>query len=263
MSSARHSWSRTAAARAARSASVAVVHAEPDGYTILPIVGAHRRAVDRCRIFRYEVTGQGLSAPSWRSEKTPTVLLSSVRQKAGRRRPGPCRRRQSKTRLVQFRLRRPRHGNTHVRRAISGLSAGFQATFTSPTTAAAAHRRHRSGRVDFPYYCPIATAIPVWCAKGGSVALAGEHAGTRASSLPDVPTSVGGRLSGSRIIRSGTGVFMPAKTPRYHRREAFAAATTRRWLQTPAMKEQKLARNLPLDPMPMKPRRVRQASWSP
>ena len=134
---------------------------------------------------------------------------------------------------------------THMSAERFRLSAGFQATHVPYKGGPEALTDVIAGRVDF-YYCPISTAIPL-VREGRLVALA-VSTPTRASSLPDVPTSVEAGYPDSDYT-VWYGVFMPAKTPRTIV-EAFAAATTK-VLQTPAM-EQKLAQ-LALDPMPMKP----------
>jgi tripartite-type tricarboxylate transporter receptor subunit TctC len=101
------------------------------------------------------------------------------------------------------------------------------------------------GRIDF-YFCPISTALP-FIADGRVVALA-VSTPTRASDLPDVPTTLEAGYPNSDRT-TWIGVFMPAKTPRDIVDKFHAAGT--KVLATPAMR-QKLKQPA-VDPMPLTP----------
>jgi tripartite-type tricarboxylate transporter receptor subunit TctC len=219
----------------------AVVHAEPDGYTILANSSAHTvapwivpnipydTAKDLSAVVAFGKNANVLVVSPAKGWKTAADLVAAAKAKPG-----------------SFNFGSAGLGTaTHMSAERFRLSAGFQATHVPYKGGPEALTDVIAGRVDF-YYCPISTAIPL-VREGRLVALA-VSTPTRASSLPDVPTSVEAGYPDSDYT-VWYGVFMPAKTPRTIV-EAFAAATTK-VLQTPAM-EQKLAQ-LALDPMPMKP----------
>ena len=219
----------------------AVVHAEPDGYTILANSSAHTvapwivpnipydTAKDLSAVVAFGKNANVLVVSPAKGWKTVADLVAAAKAKPG-----------------SFNFGSAGLGTaTHMSAERFRLSAGFQATHVPYKGGPEALTDVIAGRVDF-YYCPISTAIPL-VREGRLVALA-VSTPTRASSLPDVPTSVEAGYPDSDYT-VWYGVFMPAKTPRTIV-EAFAAATTK-VLQTPAM-EQKLAQ-LALDPMPMKP----------
>jgi tripartite-type tricarboxylate transporter receptor subunit TctC len=219
----------------------AVVHAEPDGYTILANSSAHTvapwvvpnipydTAKDLSAVVAFGKNANVLVVSPAKGWKTAADLVAAAKAKPG-----------------SFNFGSAGLGTaTHMAAERFRLSAGFQATHVPYKGGPEALTDVIAGRVDF-YYCPISTAIPL-VREGRLVALA-VSTPTRASSLPEVPTSVEAGYPDSDYT-VWYGVFMPAKTPRAIV-ETFAAATTK-VLQTPAM-EQKLAQ-LALDPMPMKP----------
>jgi tripartite-type tricarboxylate transporter receptor subunit TctC len=219
----------------------AVVHAEPDGYTILANSSAHTvapwivpnipydTAKDLSAVVAFGKNANVLVVSPAKGWKTAADLVAAAKAKPG-----------------SFNFGSAGLGTaTHMSAERFRLSAGFQATHVPYKGGPEALTDVIAGRVDF-YYCPISTAIPL-VREGRLVALA-VSTPTRASSLPDVPTSVEAGYPNSDYT-VWYGVLMPAKTPRAIV-ETFAAATTK-VLQTPAM-EQKLAQ-LALDPMPMKP----------
>jgi len=134
---------------------------------------------------------------------------------------------------------------THLSAEKFRLSAGFEAVHIPYKGGAEALADVLGGRVDF-YFCPISTALP-FIADGRVVALAVSTA-TRASDLPDVPTTLeaGYPNSDSTIWY---GVLMPAKTPRDVVDKFHAAGM--KVLATAAMR-QKL-KQLAVDPMPLTP----------
>jgi tripartite-type tricarboxylate transporter receptor subunit TctC len=134
---------------------------------------------------------------------------------------------------------------THVAAEKFRLSAGFEAVHVPYKGGAEALADVLGGRVDF-YYCPISTALP-FIADGRVVPLA-VSTPTRASALPEVPTSLqAGYLNSELII--WYGVFMPSRTPRDIVEKFHASAV--KVLATSAMQQR--LRQLAVDPMPMTP----------
>jgi tripartite-type tricarboxylate transporter receptor subunit TctC len=134
---------------------------------------------------------------------------------------------------------------THVSAERFRTSAGFEATHVPYKGGAEALTDLLGGRIDF-YFCPISTALPL-IRDGRLVALA-ISTPTRASDLPDVPTTVEAGYPNSDYT-VWYGVFMPSKTPRDIVRKFYTVATG--VLQSPAM-TQKL-KQLAVDPFPMTP----------
>jgi tripartite-type tricarboxylate transporter receptor subunit TctC len=134
---------------------------------------------------------------------------------------------------------------THLTAEKFRLSAGFQAVHIPYKGGTEALADVIAGRVDF-YFCPISTALP-FIADSRVVALAVSTA-TRASDLPDVPTTLEAGYADSDLA-SWYGVLMPAKTPRdiverFHSAgmKVLAMAATRAKLK-----------QLAVDPMPFTP----------
>jgi tripartite-type tricarboxylate transporter receptor subunit TctC len=132
---------------------------------------------------------------------------------------------------------------THISAERFRLSAGFEATHIPYKGGPEALTDVLGGRIEF-YYCPLSTAIPL--VRDGRLLALAVSTPTRASALPDVPTSIEAGYPDSDYT-IWYGVFMPAKTPpevvaRFH-------AAAARVLQAPKMQE-KLAQ-LAVDPMPM------------
>ena len=101
------------------------------------------------------------------------------------------------------------------------------------------------GRIDF-YFCPISTALPL--IRDGRVLALVVSTPTRASDLPDVPTSIEAGYPDSDTT-VWYGVFMPAKTPRAIVEKFHAAGM--KLLATPQMREK--LKQLAVDPMPLTP----------
>jgi tripartite-type tricarboxylate transporter receptor subunit TctC len=219
----------------------AVVRAEPDGYTILANSSAHTvapwivpnlpydTAKDLSAVVPFGKNANVLVVSPEKGWKTAADLVAAAKADPG-----------------SFNFASAGLGTaTHMAAERFRLSAGFQATHVPYKGGPEALTDVLGGRVDF-YYCPISTAIPF--IRDGRLAALAVSTPTRASSLPDVPTSLEAGFPNSDYT-IWYGVFMPAKTPR-DIVEKFAAATMK-VLQTPAL-QQKLAQ-LALDPMPMKP----------
>jgi tripartite-type tricarboxylate transporter receptor subunit TctC len=134
---------------------------------------------------------------------------------------------------------------THVSAERFRASAGFEATHIPYKGGAEALTDLLGGRIDF-YFCPISTALPL--IHDGRLTALAVSTPTRASDLPDVPTTLEAGYPDSDYT-VWYGVFMPAKTPRDIVQKFYTAAS--RVLQTPAM-QQKLKR-LAVDPFPMTP----------
>ncbi|MGA9949010.1 MAG: tripartite tricarboxylate transporter substrate binding protein [Xanthobacteraceae bacterium] len=134
---------------------------------------------------------------------------------------------------------------THVSAERFRASAGFEATHIPYKGGAEALTDLLGGRIDF-YFCPISTALPL-IHDGRLIALA-ISTPTRASDLPDVPTTLEAGYPDSDYT-VWYGIFMPAKTPRDIVQKFYTAATG--VLQSPAM-QQKL-KQLAVDPFPMTP----------
>ena len=134
---------------------------------------------------------------------------------------------------------------THVSAERFRASAGFEATHIPYKGGAEALTDLLGGRIDF-YFCPISTALPL--IHDGRLTALAVSTPTRASDLPDVPTTLEVGYPDSDYT-VWYGVFMPAKTPRDIVQKFYTAAS--RVLQTPAM-QQKLKR-LAVDPFSMTP----------
>ena len=104
------------------------------------------------------------------------------------------------------------------------------------------------GRIDF-YFCPISTALPL--IRDGRVLALVVSTPTRASDLPNVPTSIEAGYPDSDTT-VWNGVFMPAKTPRAIVEKFHAAGM--KLLATPQMREK--LKQLAVDPMPLTPAEI-------
>lgn len=134
---------------------------------------------------------------------------------------------------------------THLNAEKFRLSAGFEAVHIPYKGGAEALADVISGRADF-YFCPISTALPF--IMDGRVAALAVSTPTRASALPNVPTTLEAGYANSELV-IWYGVLMPAKTSRAIIDRFHAAGT--KVLATPAMREK--LRQLAVDPMPLAP----------
>jgi len=134
---------------------------------------------------------------------------------------------------------------THVSAERFRASAGFEATHIPYKGGAEALTDLLGGRIDF-YLCPISTALPL--IHDGRLTALAISTPTRASDLPDVPTTLEAGYADSDYT-VWYGVFMPVKTSRDIVQKFYTMATG--VLQSPAM-QQKLKR-LAVDPFPMTP----------
>jgi tripartite-type tricarboxylate transporter receptor subunit TctC len=100
-----------------------------------------------------------------------------------------------------------------------------------------------AGRAEF-YFAPLVNALPLL--KDGKLQALAVSGSTRASALPDVPTTVEAGYPNSEY-NFWAGVFLPAKTPAEIRAKLYAELS--RALQTPAVREK--LKTLGADPMPL------------
>jgi len=219
----------------------AVVHAEPDGHTILAAGTAltiapwivpnmpYDTVKDLASVLMIGQSADVLIVPPARGWKTAQDLVAAAKAKPG---------------SINYSSAGVGTG-THLNAEKFQLSAGFEAVHIPYKGGSEALADVLGGRVDF-YFCPISTALP-FIADGRVVALAVSTA-TRASDLPNVPTTLEAGYANSELA-VWYGVFMPAKTPRAIIDRFHTAGT--RVLATPAM-QQKL-KQLAVDPMPLTP----------
>jgi len=219
----------------------AVVRADPDGHTIL-------------------ATGSNLTIAPWIVPNMPYDTIKDlasalmIGQNANVLIVPPARGWKTVRDLVAAAKAKPGSINyssagvgtaTHLTAEKFRLSAGFEAVHIPYKGGAEALADVLGGRVDF-YFCPISTALP-FIADGRVAALAVSTA-TRASDLPNVPTTLEAGYANSDLA-IWYGVLMPAKTPRALIDKFHTAGT--KVLAAPAMR-QKL-KQLAVDPMPLTP----------
>jgi tripartite-type tricarboxylate transporter receptor subunit TctC len=218
-----------------------VIRAEPDGYTILANSSAHTVAPWIVPNFPFDLA-KDLSSTVMIGQNANVLIVS------------PAKGWKTAQDLVAAAKAKPGSINygsagvgtaTHVAAEKFRLSAGIEAVHVPYKGGAEALADVLGGRVDF-YYCPISTALPL-IADGRILALA-VSTPTRASALPDVPTSLQAGYPSSDLI-IWYGVFMPSKTPRDIVEKFHTSAV--KVLATPSM-QQKL-KQLAVDPMPMTP----------
>jgi tripartite-type tricarboxylate transporter receptor subunit TctC len=123
------------------------------------------------------------------------------------------------------------------------LAAGFEAVHLPFKGAPEALTEVIAGRADF-YFAPLVNALPLL--KDGQLQALAVSGSSRASTLPDVPTTVEAGYPNSEY-NFWAGVFLPAKTPADIRARLYTE--TAKALQHPAIRE-KLG-GLGADPMPL------------
>jgi tripartite-type tricarboxylate transporter receptor subunit TctC len=216
-----------------------VAKAEPDGYTILANSSAHTIAPWIIPNLSYD-TARDLTAVIPFGKNANVLVVSPAKGwktiqdmvAAAKKNPGT------------FNYGSAGVGTaTHISAERLRLSAGFEATHIPYKGGPEALTDVLGGRIDF-YYCPISTAIPL--VRDGRLLALAVSTPTRASALPEVPTSIEAGYPNSDYT-IWYGVFMPAKTPR-EIVERFYAATAR-VLKSSVMQEK--LEQLAVDPMPM------------
>jgi len=123
------------------------------------------------------------------------------------------------------------------------LAAGFEAVHLPFKGAPEAITEVVAGRADF-YFAPLVNALPLL--KDGKVVALAVSGSSRASALPDVPTTVQAGIPNSEY-NFWAGMFAPAKTPAAIRDRLYAEMA--KALAVPAVKERLQA--LGADPMPL------------
>jgi tripartite-type tricarboxylate transporter receptor subunit TctC len=219
----------------------AVVRADPDGHTILAGGTALTIAPWLVPNMPYDTTkdlagalmiGQSadvLIVPPIRGWRTAQDLVRAAKAKPG---------------SINYSSAGVGTG-THLNAEKFRLSAGFEAVHIPYKGGAEALADVISGRTDF-YFCPISTALP-FIMDGRVVPLA-VSTSTRASALPNVPTTLEAGYANSELA-VWYGVLMPAKTSRAIIDRFHAAGA--KVLAMPAMREK--LRQLAVDPMPLAP----------
>jgi tripartite-type tricarboxylate transporter receptor subunit TctC len=219
----------------------AVVHADPDGHTILAGGTAltiapwivpnmpYDTARDLAGALMIGQSASVLIVPPARGWKTVQDLVRAAKAKPG---------------SINYSSAGVGTG-THLNAEKFRLSAGFEAVHIPYKGGAEALADVISGRTDF-YFCPISTALP-FIMDGRVVALA-VSTPARSSALPTVPTTLEAGYANSDLA-AWYGVLMPAKTPRAIIDRFHAAGA--KVLATPAMREK--LRQLAVDPMPLAP----------
>jgi tripartite-type tricarboxylate transporter receptor subunit TctC len=134
---------------------------------------------------------------------------------------------------------------THMSAERFRLSAGIEAVHIPYKGGAEALTDVLGGRIDF-YFCPISTALPF--IRDARVLALVVSTPTRATDLPDVPTSLEAGYPDSDTT-IWYGIFMPAKTPRAIVEKFHAVGM--KLLATPQMQDK--LRQLAVDPMPLTP----------
>jgi tripartite-type tricarboxylate transporter receptor subunit TctC len=222
----------------------AVVRAEPDGYTILANSSAHTIAPWIVPNIPYD-TAKDLAGVLMIGQNANVLIVS------------PSKGWKSVQDLVAFAKAKRgtiNYGSagvgtaTHMSAEKFRLSAGFEAVHIPYKGGAEALTDVLGGRIDF-YFCPISTALPL--IRDSRVLALAVSTPTRASDLPDVPTTLeaGYPDSDSTIW---IGVFMPAKTPRAIVEKFHAAGV--KLLAMPRMQEK--LKQLAVDPMPLTPAQI-------
>jgi tripartite-type tricarboxylate transporter receptor subunit TctC len=123
------------------------------------------------------------------------------------------------------------------------MAAGFEAVHLPFKGAPEALTEVIAGRADF-YFSPLLNALPFL--KDGKLQALAVSGSSRASALPDVPTTVQAGYPNSEY-NFWAGMFAPAKTPAEIRAKLYAETT--KALQHPSVREKLI--NLGADPMPM------------
>jgi tripartite-type tricarboxylate transporter receptor subunit TctC len=222
----------------------AVVRSEPDGYTILANSSAHTIAPWIVPNIPYD-TGKDLAGALMIGQNANVLIVS------------PSKGWKTVQDFVAFAKAKRgtiNYGSagvgtaTHMSAERFRLSAGIEAVHIPYKGGAEALTDVLGGRIDF-YFCPISTALPF--IRDGRVLALVVSTPTRASDLPDVPTSLEAGYPDSDTT-IWYGIFMPAKTPRAILEKFHAAGM--KLLATPQMQEK--LRQLAVDPMPLTPAEI-------
>ena len=216
----------------------AVAKAEPDGYTILANSSTHTVTPATRSNLGFEMTDLAAIVPLG---NMPVVMVFNPSKgykklsdfvAAAKARPGS----------VNY-ASAGAGNSSHLNGERFRLAAGFEAVHLPFKGAPEAMTEVLAGRADF-YFAPLVNALPLL--KDGQLQALAVSGSARASTLPDVPTTVEAGYPNSEY-NFWAGVFLPAKTPADIRARLYAE--TAKALQHPAIRE-KLS-GLGADPMPL------------
>jgi len=217
----------------------AVAKAAPNGYTILVHSSSFSSAYSLHKSLPYDTLNDFAAVIP--IGKTPTVLVTA-----------PSKGFKTLADLIAAAKAKPGAMNfasagvgsvSHPAAERFRLSAGIEAQhipFKGPNEA---FTEVMAGRIDF-YFLPLAPALPL--VKEGQLVALAVSTDTRATALPDVPTTMELGLKDSSYL-FWTGFFVPAKTPREIIGKLYDE--TRKAMQVAAVQE-RLAKT-GAEPMPM------------
>jgi tripartite-type tricarboxylate transporter receptor subunit TctC len=218
----------------------AVAKAEPDGYTLLVNSSTHTVTPATRSNLGFEMADLAAVIPLG---NMPVVMIFNPAK--GYRKLGD---------FVAYAKANPGKINyasagagnsSHLNGERFRLAAGFEAVHVPFKGAPEATTEVIAGRADF-YFSPLVNALPL--IKDGSVQALAVSGSSRASALPDVPTTVEAGYPNSEY-NFWAGMFAPAKTPVAIRDKLFQEMA--KSLQAPAT-HARLA-SLGADPMPLTP----------
>ena len=214
----------------------AVAKAEPDGYTVLANSSTHTVTPATRSNLGFEMTDL---APIVPLGNMPVVMVFNPSKgykklsdfvAAAKAKPGS----------VNY-ASAGAGNSSHLNGERFRLAAGFEAVHLPFKGAPEAMTEVLAGRADF-YFAPLVNALPLL--KDGQLQALAVSGSARASTLPDVPTTVEAGYPNSEY-NFWAGIFLPAKTPADVRARFYSEIA--KALQTPAVRE-KLA-GLGADPM--------------
>jgi tripartite-type tricarboxylate transporter receptor subunit TctC len=216
----------------------AVARAEPDGYTILVNSSTHTVTPTTRSNLGFEMSDLAAIAPLG---NMPVVMVFNPGRgyaklgdfvAAAKARPG------------SMNYASAGAGNSsHLNGERFRLATGIELVHLPFKGAPEAMTEVLAGRAEF-YFAPLVNALPLL--KDGKLQALAVSGSTRASALPDVPTTVEAGYPNSEY-NFWAGVFLPAKTPAEIRAKLYAELS--RALQTPAVREK--LKTLGADPMPL------------
>ena len=217
-----------------------VAKAEPDGHTILANSSAHTVTPATRSNLGFEMTDLAAIVPLGnmpvvmvvnpaKGYKTLTDFVAAARAKPG---------------TINY-ASAGAGNSSHLNGERFRLAVGFEAVHLPFKGAPEALTEVVAGRADF-YFAPLINALPLL--KDGQLQALAVSGSTRASALPNVPTTVEAGYPNSEY-NFWAGVFAPAKTAADIRSRFYAEIAAA--LQHPASR-QKLT-DLGADPMPLTP----------
>ena len=219
--------------------SAMVAKAEPDGYTMLVHSSAHTITPSLYSKLSYDIARDFVTVGAIGSVPNVMIIAPSKGFKTVQDYVAAAKANPNMATYASLGVGSAVHMSAERFR----VSAGFQAVNVPFKGGADALTEIIAGRVDF-YFCPIATSMPL--IKEGRLAGLAVSSPVRASSLPDIPTTLESGYPDSDYT-FWMGIFMPGKTPpeivaKMHQELVKALAA-------PAVKE-RLAQ-LGVEPMPL------------